>query len=372
MYPLSVQGITEGGVQMPSLTITTRQTEKSGTRYVVRYRLGGRAWPIVHGGSFHMMKEARARRDFVAGEIAAGRDPAESLRALVERTPERTIKEWGEVMVASRRDISESRAAFLELSQRTRINPIFGHREPQTISVAEAVEWIGSMVDDGLAARSVEKYRQAFAQQLKYAGIKDDENPLRHDNVKQAVPYADVEEVNPPSTEHFLAIVARLSKRFRLPAIFLEQPAARASELRSWEWQDVDEDGLRIRSRGVKGRRGTRRVLWRQVPDWLMQALLDTVPPDDRTPGRRLFSDLREGAMRDAIGRACRSAKIPLYSPHDLRHRRGSLWHASGMPARQLAELLGHSKPSMSLDVYTHVMPPEEVESERVMALLRA
>ncbi len=128
--------------------------------------------------------------------------------------------------------------------------------------------------------------------------------------------------------------------------------------------------GSRIRSRGVKGRRGTRRVLWRQVPVWLMEVLLDSVPPDDRTPERRLFPGLNEGTMRDAIGRACRSEGIPFYSPHDLRHRRGSLWHANGMPARELADRMGHTKASMSLDVYTHVMPPDEVKTEAVLPLL--
>jgi hypothetical protein len=62
---------------MASALITTRQT-KSGSRYVVRYRLGGRAYPLVHGGSFRTLKEARARRDVVAGEIAAGRNPADT------------------------------------------------------------------------------------------------------------------------------------------------------------------------------------------------------------------------------------------------------------------------------------------------------
>jgi len=31
---------------------------------------------------------------------------------------------------------------------------------------------------------------------------------------------------------------------------------------------------------------------------------------------------------------------------------------------------MGHSKPSMSLDVYSHVMPPDEVENERLLALI--
>ena len=74
--------------------------------------------------------------------------------------------------------------------------------------------------------------------------------------------------------------------------------------------------------------------------------------------------------MRDAMMRACRAAGIPGYSPHDLRHRRGSLWHAGGMPARELAERMGHSKASMSLDVYTHVMAPDEAQSERILALI--
>ena len=34
------------------------------------------------------------------------------------------------------------------------------------------------------------------------------------------------------------------------------------------------------------------------------------------------------------------------------------------MPARELAERMGHSKASMSLDTYTHVMAPEEANRD--------
>jgi hypothetical protein len=64
-----------------SVNITRRHTS-SGPRYVVRYRLGGRAYPIVHGGSFPREREAKTRRDLIAGELAAGRNPADVLRAL--------------------------------------------------------------------------------------------------------------------------------------------------------------------------------------------------------------------------------------------------------------------------------------------------
>lgn len=352
---------------MASASITARTTRSGEKRFHVRFRLGGRAYPIQHGGSFRTMREARARRDLIAGELAAGRNPVELLRVMVERPRERTVAQWGEAMVASRLDVSDGRIRFLGTALRTRINPIFATRIPGTITAPEVQEWVAALAAE-LAPRSVLNYWQVLAQVLDYA--ETDPNPARHKTVK--LPYAEVEETTPPSTAHYLALVEHLSPRLRLPAVFLEQTASRVAELRSWEWQDIDVEASRIRSRGVKGRRGTRRVLWRQVPVWLMEVLLATVPPDDRTPERRIFPGLNEGTMRDAIGRASRAAGIPRYSPHDLRHRRGSLWHASGMPARELAERMGHKKASMSLDVYTHVMPPEEAEIEAVKALVVA
>jgi integrase len=68
--------------------------------------------------------------------------------------------------------------------------------------------------------------------------------------------------------------------------------------------------------------------------------------------------------------RACKLAKVPHYHPHDLRHRRISLWHQSGVPARELAERAGHARPSMSLDVYSHVMPANEVPDDRLLRLI--
>ena len=101
-----------------------------------------------------------------------------------------------------------------------------------------------------------------------------------------------------------------------------------------------------------------------------MDAIEDTCPLEDRTAERLVFQGLNYSSARQAISRACRLAKIPNYTPHDLRHRRITLWHQAGVPARELAERAGHSKPSMSLDIYTHVMPVKEVPEERFTAVL--
>lgn len=41
-------------------------------------------------------------------------------------------------------------------------------------------------------------------------------------------------------------------------------------------------------------------------------------------------------------------------------------------PARELAKRAGHSRPSMSLDVYSHVMPVDEAPAERLLSSTRA
>lgn len=64
-------------------------------------------------------------------------------------------------------------------------------------------------------------------------------------------------------------------------------------------------------------------------------------------------------------------AKVPHYSPHSLRHRRIIVWHQSGVVARELAERAGHARASMSLDVYSHVMPLDEIPADRFRAFVR-
>jgi integrase len=84
-----------------------------------------------------------------------------------------------------------------------------------------------------------------------------------------------------------------------------------------------------------------------------------------------VFQGVTEATAYQTMTRACTSAGIPHYHPHDLRHRRVTVWHQSAVPARELAERAGHSRPSMSLDVYSHVMPATEMPADRLQTLLR-
>jgi integrase len=68
-----------------------------------------------------------------------------------------------------------------------------------------------------------------------------------------------------------------------------------------------------------------------------------------RDPEARLFPGSSADALRTAIAKACKAEGIPTFSPHDLRHRRISLLHLSGVPwarigGRRAAQPLGDGR----------------------------
>ena len=159
-----------------------------------------------------------------------------------------------------------------------------------------------------------------------------------------------------------------LGPKWKLLFVTVEQGALRLGEAVGLRWADVDAAGLRLRlPRSATGRD---RARWVYLPEWLMHAIEETCPLEDRVPDRKVFQGITEASAYQAMSRACKNAKVPHYHPHDLRHRRITIWHQSGVPARELAERAGHANPSMSLDVYSHVMPPDEIDSERLSALV--
>jgi integrase len=79
-------------------------------------------------------------------------------------------------------------------------------------------------------------------------------------------------------------------------------------------------------------------------------------PHDDRVPERRVFVGFKAPSLAYAMRRPCQSAGIAHYSPHDLRHRYASVKIAEGVPVTLLAAQLGHTKKSLTLDTYSHVL----------------
>lgn len=332
---------------MASAFIVTRETKAGERRFVVRYRLGGRTWPIQHGGSFGTRQEARARRGLIAGALAGGRNPAEILRSVAERPKVRTFAEWARVYRESRADIGEQTRVNM-LSHLARLEPAFGDRDPATITPADVQEWIGAQ-RGSLKPSSLSRYLGTLRLVLDFADV--DPNPARDKRVK--LPKIETTIVEPPTAEQVDAILEHSPPRWRLGLRTLEQTGMRVGELHDLEWRDVDVTGSRFRVRQGKTTSARR---WVAVPEWIMGEVVAICPPDDRTPERRVFTGFTPDVAKNVMARACRAAGIVHFHPHDLRHRYASVKIAEGVPVTQLAAQLGHSRKSLTLDTYAHVL----------------
>lgn len=73
-----------------------------------------------------------------------------------------------------------------------------------------------------------------------------------------------------------------------------------------------------------------------------------------------------------AIARACRDADVPVFSPHDLRHRRISLLHHQGVSWAEIGARVGQRNLSTTADTYTHVlMDYREIDRPQLLDRVR-
>jgi integrase len=105
------------------------------------------------------------------------------------------------------------------------------------------------------------------------------------------------------------------------------------------------------------------------VPPVVFDAVLELCPRDDRSSDSRVFQGFGVDRFRTAIGRACIAAGVPLFSPHDLRHRRISLMHLAGVPWARIGEQVGQRDLAVTANTYTHVLTDEtELEYADLLA----
>jgi len=227
----------------------------------------------------------------------------------------------GERFLASRIDIDQTTKKNYA-SAIKKINETFGDRDPVKITASEIAEWIATLAESRKPG-TLQQYLIAVRLLLDHASV--DPNPARDPRVR--LPKRVREEPQPPSAEHFEAILEALGTKWRLLFVTIEQGALRLGEGVGLRWGDVDSAGLRLRLPRSATKRD--RARWVYLPEWLIEAIDQTCPLEDRTPERKVFQGVNEASAYQAMTRACRNAKVPHYHPPDLRHRRITIWHQS-------------------------------------------
>lgn len=99
-----------------------------------------------------------------------------------------------------------------------------------------------------------------------------------------------------------------------------------------------------------------------RIPGWNADGWIVCTPeglPMDPTHGHRIMA------------RLCTAAKVPAFCYHSLRHAHASLLLQDGENLKTVQERLGHSSPTITLNVYAHILPgAQEGAARRVNGLL--
>ena len=337
---------------MPSAWIERRETADGHSRYLVKFRLGGRESARRYAGSFNTRREALARKSWVTGELAAMRVPrVAALKAASPTAP--TLTEAAERWRASRVDVTEGTAVGHRV-QLARVLPLLGSRRVDEITPTDVAELVTALHADGRKRETIRKSLAAVAQVLDFAGVKD--NPAR-DRSRVRLPRELREEPTPPAAAQIEAVLGLMPPRYALALLVLDATGMRVGELEETGLlcSDLDESNTRWRIRRAveKGRRGR----WVSLPPDLFAAVLATLPArEERAPDRPVFPGLTQERLRTAIARAARASATPAWSPHDLRHRRISLWHRQGETWALIGSRVGQRSLSVTADTYTHVL----------------
>jgi len=158
--------------------------------------------------------------------------------------------------------------------------------------------------------------------------------------------------------KEYRAVYALIPAKHRLPLLWLDWSGARVGSVDKLLVGDYDQLRRRIRLR--KAITKMRRALWVELPDVLAEAIEATLPhPRFRDLEARLFPETGADALRTAVTKACASAAVPHWSPHDLRHRRISLLHLRGVPWARIGEFVGQRNLAVTANTYTHVLVDE-------------
>lgn len=349
---------------MASAWITSRATRDGKARFRVEFRLGGRESRTRYGGSFKTKREAHARRAWIDGELAALRVPDLSILAdPVAAPPLRAVAERWQ---SSRVDVRDS----TRVQHRTalgRVLPVLGDRAVDAITPADVAELVGTLDGEGKARESIRKSVTALAMVLDFAGIAP--NPAR-DRVQVRLPREEPEEPEPPSADHVEAVAWLLTVPYLVALLVLDATGVRVGELEAARVGDLDESRRAWLVRAAVSK--TRRPRWVELPADLFEVVVERLPAhEDRDAAAPLFPGVTADRLRMAIGRACRDAGVPHFSPHALRHRRISLLHRHGRSWAEIGELVGQRSRVVTADRYTHALVDYR-ELDRAKLLARA
>ena len=322
-----------------------KRTTGSGDRWDVLYRAGGTQ--SHRAGCFTVKRDAEVRLSVVRGWLAQGKDPKRELSLLFTSTVrERSCDELWPEWVAGLRDVGVERKRVISYANK-HISPVIGTIAPSRVTESDGLRLLNRMTD--LSASTQHQYFSVAVQFLKSLDV----DPW----AKVRLPKVQRDDVQAMPYQHWLLIRDHVRQTPEGEGMLLALDVIEACGLRVGDAEQLligDIDFYEGKIRVSKARGKSAKSRWVPCPAPLLDQLAG------HPVGERAFPSLTSAGARYQLKRACEKAGLPHYHPHDLRHRRASVWIAQGVPITDVSYRLGHSSTQMTLDVYAHVVSSAE------------
>jgi integrase len=318
------------------------------------------------------------------------RDAEDRLAQLLAAASTGTLADPSQVTVASY--VAETLDVARDLSPKTleryheiAANPLsrLGNIRLQKLRASDVERWHVTLLEQGLSPRTVNHAHKLLGKVLARA--------VKHNiltrNVASLVspPTVEQQEVEILSPEQVSAVLESLKGHTLFPIVSLALATGmRRGELLGLQWGDVDLDapkpflriersleetkagGLRLKApKTVRGRRGitlpTDTVAMLRAHKVEQMQLRFALGMGKPGADALVFSDiegrpLNPHAVSRAWRRVCDAKKLPRVSFHALRHTHVSVLISAGVDVLTISRRIGHSKASMTLDVYGHLI----------------
>ena len=271
------------------------------------------------------------------------------------------------------------------------LKPAFGGIKLKDLNPAQVRWFYRDRLDSGLSPASVHKLHVVLHKALK-AAVADGLIP-RNAAAGLKLPKLSREEIDPLSGEEARCLL-EAAKGERLEALYVLalNTGMRQGELLALKWDDVDLEAgtLRVRrtltktgrvyTTGEPKTRNSRRAirLTAAAVDALREHLSRQLEEMEQMgslyqPGGLVFatvagtlinpSNVRNRSLRPLLKRAgLRPVRF-----HDLRHTCATLLLSKNVNPKIVSEMLGHASISITLDVYSHLMPDMQDKAAKAL-----